>query len=46
MYFSKDFNYNYMEFVGYEKNDKLIWHQAKVSEIQIESANKVFQREI
>ena len=25
MYYSKCFNYEYMEFFGYEKRDKLIW---------------------
>ena len=29
MYYSKFLNFNYMEFDGYETNDKLIWTSGK-----------------
>ena len=45
MYYSKCFNSNYMEFVGYETCDKLIYgHEAKVEEIQIQFKKRYPQK--
>ena len=44
MYYSEYFNYNYMEFVGYEKCDKLIWTSGKGCRKKIQPENKVLQK--
>ena len=42
MYSSKGLNYNYMEFVGYETCDKLIWTSGKGIRITNKSTKKEF----
>ena len=40
MYNLKYFNYNYTEFVGYDKREKLIWTSGEVSRI----TNKISEK--
>ena len=46
MHYSKCFNYNYMDIVGYETCDKLIWTLCEGCRNEIQPEKKVFQKVI